>query len=161
MLRILWTDSGSIVYAAYAMAGLRLHSERSVHYGRCAAGICDGFGTTHIHEAGTDCFFRNLPAFRLLFFAYGNAQQIVILHLGLWRKARVCCLFTKRCSTNHSFQNQIQVLALARGWRFESSFRHNKLRVRNALGFPLVRTLARTPNTFVQAPACPLFFFIG
>jgi hypothetical protein len=63
----------------------------------------------------------------LLFFDCGKAQRIVIFHLGLWRKARIGCLFTKRCLTNHIFPNQIQVLVLARGWRFESSFRHNHL----------------------------------
>jgi ABC-2 type transport system permease protein len=47
---------------------------------------------------------------RLLFFACGKAQWIVIFHLGLWRKARVSFLFTKRCSTNRVFQNQIQIL---------------------------------------------------
>ena len=72
--------------------------------------------------------------FRLLFFACGKAQRIVIFHLGLWRKARVCCLFTKRCSINRVFRNQIQVLVPARAWRFESSFRHNKLQGINGNG---------------------------
>src|SRR5437867_9011645 len=31
--------------------------------------------------------------FRLLFFACGKAQRIVIFHLGLWRKARVSLLW--------------------------------------------------------------------
>ena len=64
---------------------------------------------------------------RLLFFAFGKAQRIVIFHLGLWRKVRVGCLFAKRCSINHVFLNQIQVPVPARAWRFESSFRHHRL----------------------------------
>ena len=61
---------------------------------------------------------------RLLFFACGKAQRIVIFHLGLRRKVRVGSLLTKPGSTNHFLLNQIQVLVGAIPWRFESSFRH-------------------------------------